>query len=159
VQNSDLVYSVFIGMMLANVLMLAFGLRAARYFALILRAPYALVGPAIVVLCMTGVYALNNNIADIAIMLAFGVVGFVLRKMGFPIAAFIIGLVLGPIAETSLRQGLMLSDFSFAAIAMRPIAGTLLVASVLSLVYGFYGQYKSYAAKKREAAALTGDAA
>jgi putative tricarboxylic transport membrane protein len=141
--NSDLVYSVFIGMMLANILMLVFGLRAARLFALILKAPYPLVGPAIVVLCMTGVYALNNNIFDVVIMLTFGAVGFFLKTFGLPVASFIIGLVLGPIAEVSLRQGLILADYDFMTMASRPIAGTLLVLSILSLAYGIYGQLRS----------------
>ncbi|WP_417708702.1 tripartite tricarboxylate transporter permease [Roseibium aggregatum] len=139
--NSDLVYSVFIGMMLANLLMLIVGVRMARYFALVLKAPYALVGPAIVVLCMTGVYALQNNVVDLAVMLVFGVVGFAMRRFGFPVASFIIGLVLGPIAELSLRQGLMLSDYDVTAFATRPIAGTLLLFSAVSLIYGLAGQF------------------
>jgi putative tricarboxylic transport membrane protein len=151
-QNTQLVYSVFIGMLLANVLMLVVGLRAARYFALILRAPYALVGPAIVVLCMTGVYALNSNMADVWIMLALGVFGFVMRKLRYPVAAFIIGLVLGPIAEVSLRQGLMINDYDWLALAGRPITAALLALALASLLYGFYGQYRR-ARKDRAAAA------
>ena len=141
-QNADLVFSIFIGMMLANILMLVFGLRLARFFALILRAPYALVGPAIVVLCMTGVFALNSNPTDIAVMLVFGIFGFILRQLQFPIAAFIIGLVLGPIAELSLRQALMTNGFDIVAVISRPIAGTLLAFSALSLAYGLYGQFR-----------------
>jgi putative tricarboxylic transport membrane protein len=151
--NSDLVYSVFIGMMLANLLMLIVGVRMARYFALILKAPYALVGPAIVVLCMTGVYALNNNIIDIAVMLVFGVVGFAMRRFGFPVASFIIGLVLGPIAELSLRQGLMLSDYDVGAFVSRPIAGTLLLFSLGSLLYGLIGQIRRNRRKTQAASA------
>ncbi len=147
-QNSQLVYSVFIGMMLANVLMLLFGLPAARYFALILRAPYALVGPAIVVLCMTGVYALNSNPFDVAVMLLMGATGFLLRRLQYPVASFIIGLVLGPIAELSLRQGLMIVDYSYWAFASRPITAVLLLASLASLVYGFYGQYRRHRARQ-----------
>lgn len=139
--NAQLVYSVFIGMMLANVLMLVFGLKAARYFALILKAPYALVGPAIVVLCMTGVFALKNNIVDMAVMLVFGVVGFALRRLGFPVACFVIGLVLGPIAELSLRQGLILVDYDFVELISRPITGVLLTVSILSMAYGLFGQF------------------
>ncbi len=140
--NADLVYSVFIGMLLANVLMLVFGLRAARLFALVLKAPYQLVGPAIVVLCMTGVFALNNNVSDVAVMLVFGAVGFFLKSYGLPVASFIIGLVLGPIAEVSLRQGLILADFDMVTMISRPIAGTLLVLAVLSLAYGLWGQLR-----------------
>ncbi|WP_339851937.1 tripartite tricarboxylate transporter permease [Roseovarius nubinhibens] len=141
--NSDLVYSVFIGMMLANILMLVFGLRAARVFALVLRAPYPLVGPAIVVLCMTGVFALNNNVFDVVIMLTFGAVGFFLKSFGLPVASFIIGLVLGPIAEVSLRQGLILADYDLMTLVSRPIAGTLLALSALSLAYGLWGQFRA----------------
>jgi putative tricarboxylic transport membrane protein len=140
--NSDLVYSVFIGMLLANILMLVFGLRAARLFAVVLKAPYQLVGPAIVVLCMTGVFALNNNVSDVAVMLVFGGVGFFLKSYGLPVASFIIGLVLGPIAEVSLRQGLILADYDMMGLVTRPIAGTLLLLSALSLAYGIWGQLR-----------------
>ncbi|MFV0245466.1 MAG: tripartite tricarboxylate transporter permease [Qingshengfaniella sp.] len=149
VQNKELVYSVFIGMLLANILMLVFGLRAARLFAKVLDMPYALVGPAIVVMCMTGVYALNNNAADIAVMLAFGAFGFALRELGYPIAPLIIGLVLGPVAEESLRQGLLIVDYDFWAMVSRPIAGTILTFSLLSLGYGFYGQFQAWRAERR----------
>jgi putative tricarboxylic transport membrane protein len=140
--NTLLVYTVFISMMVANVLMLAFGVRAARYFALILTIPYAYVGPAIVVMCITGVYGLNANLFDIAVMLSFGLIGLLLRAMSYPVASFIIGLVLGPIAETSLRQGLMITQYDYAEFLMRPIAATLLALSAASLVYGLYGQWK-----------------
>lgn len=140
--NTQLVYTVFIGMFLANILMLVFGIRMARYFALILKAPYALIGPAIVVLCMTGVYALNSNVGDVGIMLAMGAFGFLLRKLRYPIAAFVIGLVLGPIAESSLRRGLVITDYDWVALVSRPITATLLALSLASLVYGLYGQWR-----------------
>lgn len=140
--NALLVYTVFISMMFANVLMLIFGLRAARYFAKILMVPYAYIGPAIVVMCITGVYGLNANLFDILIMLMFGLIGVVLRALSYPVASFIIGLVLGPIAETSLRQGLMITQFDYGEFLMRPIAATLLALAVASLAYGLYGQWK-----------------
>jgi putative tricarboxylic transport membrane protein len=152
--NPTLVYSIFIAMLIANVLMIVLGLRAARYFALILKAPYALVGPAIVVLCMTGVYALNNNVVDVAVMLVFGVVGFALRRLGFPVACFIIGLVLGPIAELSLRQGLILADRDILTLVTRPVTAVLLLLSVLSLAYGIWGQLRR-AKPAQESAAPT----
>lgn len=150
IQNKDLVYSVFIGMLLANVLMIFVGLRAARYFAKILEAPYALVGPAIVVLCTTGVYALRNNVMDLVVMLIFGALGFMLRKLEYPIAPLIIGLVLGPIAEINLRRALLLNDFDILTVVSRPITAVLLTFALGSLLYGFYGQYTRYAEKKRQ---------
>jgi putative tricarboxylic transport membrane protein len=150
-QNTLLVYTVFIAMMVANILMLVFGVRAARYFALILTIPYAFVGPAIVVMCMTGVYGLNSNMVDIGVMLSFGLIGVLLRAMRYPVASFIIGLVLGPIAETSLRQGLMISQYDYGEFLMRPIAATLLILAALSLAYGLYGQYKRSRASAKAA--------
>src|SRR5690606_2581825 len=151
VQNKELVYSVFIGMFIANLLMIFFGLKASRHFAKILDAPYALIGPSIVVLCMTGVYALRNNVMDVVVMLVFGAFGFLLRKLDYPIAPLIIGLVLGPVAEISLRRALMLSSFDWSSVLMRPIAGTLLALSALSLIYGFYGQFQRQWRKRRAA--------
>jgi putative tricarboxylic transport membrane protein len=148
--NKELVYSVFIGMLLANLIMIFFGLRAARYFAKILDAPYALVGPGIVVLCMTGVYALRNNIMDLVVMLVFGALGFLLRRLDYPIAPLIIGLVLGPIAEVSLRRALLLNDFELWGVLTRPITATLLIFSIASLVYGLYGQIRRNRELKRK---------
>lgn len=148
VQNKELVYSVFIGMLLANLIMIFFGLKASRYFAKILQAPYALVGPAIVVLCASGVYALRNNMMDLVVMLAFGALGFLLRKLNYPIAPLIIGLVLGPIAEVNLRRALLLNDLDVITVISRPVAATLLALSAASLVYGLYGQYRRYEKRK-----------
>ncbi len=148
VQNKELVFSLFIGMLISNLLMIFFGLKASRYFAKVLDAPYALIGPSIIVLCMAGIYALRSNIMDIVVMMAFGAIGLLMRKLDYPIAPLIIGLVLGPIAEVSLRRAMLLNDFDIVSIFTRPIAGTLLFLSLLSLVYGFYGQYQRYSEKK-----------
>jgi len=144
VQNKELVYSVFIGMLLANVLMIVAGIRIAKYFAKILRLPYAYVGPSIVVLCTTGVFALRSNYFDLAVMAAFGALGFLLLKLDYPLAPLIIGLVLGPIAEVNLRRAMILNNFDIIEIVSRPIAGGLLLLSALSLIYGFYYQYRTY---------------
>lgn len=156
VQNPALVYSVFIGMLIANLIMIFVGLRAAKYFARIVDAPYALVGPAIVVLCATGVYALRNNVMDLVVMLVFGALGFLLRRLDYPIAPLIIGLVLGPIAEINLRRALMLDNFDIFAVISRPITAGLLLFAAVSLAYGLYGQFKRQAEARRRALADTG---
>ncbi len=156
VENKELVYSVFIGMLAANLLMIFFGLKAARYFAKILDAPYALVGPSIIVLCMTGVYALRNNIMDLVVMLVFGALGFILRRLDYPIAPLIIGLVLGPIAEISLRRAMLMNDFDIVAVVSRPITATLLILAFASLLYGLYGQFRRNAELKKQALTTSG---
>ena len=103
--------------------------------------PYGLVGPSIIVLCMTGVYALRNNIVDLIIMIVCGLFSYFFQKLKYPIAPLIIGLVLGPIAEVNLRRAMILTDFSVVSILVKPITAILLAMSLLSLVYGLYGQF------------------
>lgn len=150
VQNQDLVYSIFIGMLVANLLMIFLGIKIASHFAKILKIPYVLVGPSIVVLCMTGVFALRNNFMDLVVMLILGGFGYLLQELDYPVAPLIIGLVLGPIAEINLRRAMILNNFNFIAVATKPIAGTMLLISVLSLCYGLYGQYKNYLKQKEK---------
>src|SRR5690606_34389232 len=119
-------------------------LKAIKYMTKILYAPYAIIGPSIVVLCMTGVFALRNNSMDIVTMLIFGGVGFLMRKLQYPIAPMIIGLVLGPIAEVSLVRALFMNGYDWGALFTRPISGLILYVCIASLLYGFYGQYKKF---------------
>lgn len=149
VNNRDLVFSVFITMLLAAGLMIFFGIKVAKYFAKVLNIPYGIVGPSILVLCMTGVYTLRNNYFDLAVVLVFGGLGFLLQKLDYPVAPMIIGLVLGPIAEVNLRRGLMLNDYSLLKVVSHPIAAVLLAFSVASLLYGFYGQFKRWRNKSK----------
>lgn len=150
VQNQDLVYSIFIGMLVANVLMIFFGIKIASHFAKVLKIPYVLVGPCIIVLCMTGVFALRNNLMDLVVMLVLGGFGYLLQELDYPVAPLIIGLVLGPIAEVSLRRAMILTNFDIIAVITQPIAGVMLLISALSLCYGLYGQYKAAMKRKRE---------
>src|SRR5690606_31881763 len=129
-----LVYAIFIGMILSNIVMITVGLKAIKYMTKILDAPYAIIGPSIVVLCMTGVFALRNNSMDIVTMLIFGGVGFLMRKLQYPIAPMIIGLVLGPIAEVSLRRALLMNGYDWGALFTRPISGLILYVCIASLL-------------------------
>lgn len=95
VMNRDLVFSIFISMLLANLIMIVLGIKAATWYAKILNVPYAIVGPSIIALCMTGVFALRNNVVDLVVMILFGGLSFLLQRLGYPIAPLIIGLVLG----------------------------------------------------------------
>lgn len=149
VQNQDLVYSVFIGMLIANVLMIFFGIKIASQFGKILKIPYVLVGPSIIVLCMTGVFALRNNMMDLVVMLSLGGFAYLLQELDYPIAPLIIGLVLGPIAEVSLRRAMILNNFDIIAVVTHPIAGVMLLISALSLIYGLYGQYRRQRERKK----------
>ena len=80
---------------------------------MVLRIPFAILAPVIFVLCVTGGYAPTQSIHDVWLMLLFGVVGYILRKLDYPVAPAVLSIVLGPLAEKAMRQSLIISDGSF----------------------------------------------
>jgi putative tricarboxylic transport membrane protein len=82
---------------------------------------------------VTGVFAVNNNVTEIGVMLIFGVVGYAMRKGGFPAAPVVLALVLTPLMETALQQSLQMSHGSFGIFFTRPIAATLVIIGLASL--------------------------
>lgn len=107
---------------------------------------------AITVLCVVGVYFVNGNPFDLLVAAIAGIVGFVLRRQGYPMAPLVIGMVLGPTLEINLRQGLILTDGRFLAfLDGHPIAVALMVVTVLALVWRPLRQW--WAGRSRPAAA------
>ena len=86
-------------------------------------------------LCVVGSFAIRNNITDVYIMIAFGVIGYVMNRLDIPVAPLAFGLILGPILEENLRRSLIISDGSWLVFIERPIALTMLVLSVSALVF------------------------
>lgn len=99
------------------------------------RTPTYLLVPVIAAFCFVGVYAGSNSMSDVWIMLGFGILGYVMDKTGFPLAPFIIGLVIAPITEASLRSGLMASGGDFLAMFQRPISLICILLAVGMLVW------------------------
>lgn len=132
--QADITYAVILGFLIANVLMGIVGLLGARYFVKVASAPENILAPTIVVLCVVGSFAINNNIFDVWVMLAFGLAGYFLRKTGFPPAPVVLGLILGSIAENGLRQSLGMAQGDVIAYYLsRPISVVLMVLILLSL--------------------------
>jgi putative tricarboxylic transport membrane protein len=100
----------------------------------VLKVPYKILFPLILLFCIIGVYSINNSALDIAIMLAFGVLGYVMRKYGYEGAPMVLAFVLGPMFENSLRQSLQLSDGRFSIFLARPIAAGGMVVTFLLIV-------------------------
>jgi putative tricarboxylic transport membrane protein len=134
-ENAEITYTVIIGFMFANVVMGVCGMLVARRMGSVARIPKALIVPIILVLSIVGSYSLGNNIFDVYTMLIFGVLGYLMRKCGFSPAPLILGLILGPIAETGFRQSMVLSQGNFFSYILdRPISLTLLALTLLSIV-------------------------
>src|SRR5918995_1812633 len=98
---------------------------------MVLRVPYAVLTPIIVVFCVAGAYSVNNSMFDVWLVFIFGVIGFVLRLLKYPLAPFVVALVLGFPTEAALRRTLILGDGSLGILFGRPIAAVLTVIAVL----------------------------
>jgi putative tricarboxylic transport membrane protein len=127
------VYDVVAITLVATLAILVFGLVMVRPIVQILRVPREIVMPIVFVLCVLGAYSIGQRLFDVYVMLAVGVVCFLLRRQGFPVAPFVLGLVLGDIVDKSLRRGLVLSDGSVLPFFTRPISAVL-AAVVLAML-------------------------
>jgi putative tricarboxylic transport membrane protein len=116
-------------MYVGNLMLLALNLPLVGVFVNLLRIPYAYLYPLIIMFCVIGVYGVNNSIVDVWIMLIMGAVGYGLKKFGFDPAPLVLGLVIAPILEMSLRQSLIMSDGNWAIFLQRPISLVLLAVS------------------------------
>ncbi len=99
----------------------------------VLRIPYAYLYPLVIMFCIVGVYVVNGSVVDVWIMLAMGVIGYLLRKFGLDPAPLVLGLVISPIFEMSLRQSLIMSNGNWTIFFTRPIALVLMIVAVALL--------------------------
>jgi putative tricarboxylic transport membrane protein len=131
--NPDLVWGVIASMYIGNVMLLVLNLPLVGMWASLLRVPYKILMPLIVTLSAVGVFATDNNVFDMWVMFAFGVIGYLMRKLEFPAAPAVLGLVLGPLVERSLRQSLTISHGDLSIFFTRPISAVLTICALLSL--------------------------
>jgi putative tricarboxylic transport membrane protein len=136
-----LMYVIFIAMYLSNIIMFFAGLLVAKLFANFRRVRYSILGPVIFVFAAIGSFGIRNDLTDVWIMLAFGLLGYFFKKYKYPIAPMIIGLVLGPLTEVSLRKGLYMTDYALGPFLLRPIAGTILFVAAASVLWNLYSVF------------------
>jgi putative tricarboxylic transport membrane protein len=134
-QQPDLFWGFVASMYVGNLVLLILNLPLVGIFVNVLRVPYPLLYPAILMFCVLGVYAVNGSVVDVGIMTAMGALGYVLRKFDFETAPVVLGLILAPMMEMSFRQSLSMSAGSYQVFINRPIAlAMLIVGSVLLLL-------------------------
>ncbi|MFB4159936.1 tripartite tricarboxylate transporter permease [Geomicrobium sp. JSM 1781026] len=131
--SGELIYILFAGMLVAAVVMVIIGLLGIRLFTKVLLVPKTLMITIILVLSTVGAFAINNNIFDVYVVLGAGIIGFFMKKHGFPASPIVLALILGPMAESEFRRALTMSEGSMMIFATRPIAATLIVLAILSL--------------------------
>jgi putative tricarboxylic transport membrane protein len=137
-QQPELFWGFIASMYVGNVVLLILNLPLVGVFVNILRVPYPYLYPAILVFCILGVYGVNGSVVDVWIMLAMGLLGWVLRKLDFETAPIVLGLVLAPMIELSLRQSLAMSDGRYGIFAQRPISAVLLAMGLGLVLLNLY---------------------
>src|SRR5205809_4869284 len=125
--HPDVFWGFVASMYVGNIMLLALNLPLVGIFVHLLRIPYAYLYPLIFMFCVIGVYEVAHSIVDVWIMLIMGVVGYALKKFSFDPAPLVLGLVIAPIFEMSLRQSLIMSDGNWTIFVTRPIAATKIV--------------------------------
>ncbi len=144
VENASFVWGLIASLYAANLFALLTNIAFIPAFMWVLRLPFTILAPVIFVLCVVGGFAPTQDMHDVWLMLIFGVVGYLLRKLDYPTAPAVLAIVLGPLFETSLRQSLLMSQGTFLIFFNRPIAASIMIVAialfVLPLVKFFRGR-------------------
>jgi putative tricarboxylic transport membrane protein len=133
-QHADFAWAVIASMYIGNVMLLIINLPLVGLWARLCLVPYRILAPLIFGLCFVGAYSLRNNMFDVWICIAFGILGFIMRKQNWPIPPMILGVILGDMFEQNLRAALQMSDGSLMIFIERPIALTFVVLTILSVL-------------------------
>jgi putative tricarboxylic transport membrane protein len=120
-------------MYIGNLILLVLNLPLAGLFARLLKVPYRWLYPPILALCIAGVYSQANSVEDCWLLVAFGALGWLMKRYDWPAAPMVLGLVLGPLFETALRQSLTLSHGSGLIFVTRPLSATLLALALIAV--------------------------
>ncbi|MES3013677.1 MAG: tripartite tricarboxylate transporter permease [Pseudomonadota bacterium] len=157
VEQKDFVWGLIASMYLGNIVGLIVVLTTVPFWASILRIPFSVIAPIIVVICAIGAYTVNSSMFDVVMMLVFGVVGYLFKKLKYPLAPLVLALVLGDMAEASFRQAMLLSQGSLAIFWSNPLVGSIAGLAIVMLVWPLWGVMKE-AARARERALARGGA-
>lgn len=140
-EHPNLFWGLIASMYVGNVLLLVINLPLIGIFVQLLKTPLNILMPLVGVITITGAYSINNSVADVAWVIAFGLLGFSLRRGGFELGPLIIGLVMGPEMERGLIQGLIIVDGSIWALLTRPLSGAILALGALFLLHSAVSLY------------------
>ncbi len=144
VEQKDFVWGLIASMYLGNIVGLIVVLTTVPFWAAILRIPFAVIAPVIIVICAIGAYTVHSSMFDVAMMLVFGVVGYFFKKLRYPLAPMVLALVLGDMAEASFRQAMLLSQGSLAIFWSNPLVGTISWLAIILLLWPLWGALKGW---------------
>ncbi len=136
VEQPDFVWGLIASMYLGNLVGLILVLTCVPLFAAILRIPFSIIAPVILVICAIGAYTVHNSAFDVILMMIFGVVGYVMKKTGYPLAPMVLAIVLGDKAEEAFRQSLLASGGHLGVFFSNGLVGTIMALGFVALFWG-----------------------
>jgi putative tricarboxylic transport membrane protein len=137
VEKPDFVWGLIASMYLGNIVGLVVVLTCVPLFAAILRVPFSIIAPVILVICAIGAYTVHNSMFDVWVMMVFGIVGYIFKKLDYPMAPMVLALVLGDRAEDSFRQSMLMSQGDMRIFYANSLVGTITTLSLLLLFWPF----------------------
>ena len=142
VEQKDFVWGLIASMYLGNIVGLIVVLTTVPFWAAILRIPFSVIAPVIIVICAIGAYTVHSSMFDVVLMMVFGVMGYLFKKLKYPLAPLVLALVLGDMAEASFRQAMLLSQGSLAIFWSNPLVGSIVSLAMLMLLWPLVGWLK-----------------
>ena len=136
-KHPDVIYGLFVGLLIATVVLGLFALMFTKLFAQVVRVPIGVLAPMIMFVALTGAFVLRGLLSDVWFTLMFGVIGYAMRKFDFSLPAGVLGFILGPMIERNLRRTLLISNGDYAPFVTHPISAVLLGLSVISIAIPF----------------------
>jgi putative tricarboxylic transport membrane protein len=144
--HPHLFWAVIASMYIGNLMLLVLNLPLVGLWVQMLKVPYSILAPFIVLICSIGVYSMKNDVTDVMMMVIFGVLGYLLRKLQFELGPLLLAFVLGRILERSLRQALLLSRGDISIFITKPISAVLLgivaLMILISIVWALYRRFR-----------------
>ena len=140
--HPDFFWGVVMSMYLGNVMLVFLNLPLIPLWVKMLRVPYPVLFPMIVLFCLVGAFSLNNSANDILVMLGFGVLGYLMRKLKYEGAPLVMAFVLGPLLDLNLRRSLIVSDGSFLIFFTRPISAVILTLALVILGLSILSKFR-----------------
>jgi putative tricarboxylic transport membrane protein len=147
VEQKDFVWGLIASMYLGNIVGLLVVLTTVPFWAAILRIPFSVIAPVIIVICAIGAYTVHGSMFDVWLMLVFGVIGYLFKKLRYPLAPMVLALVLGDMAEASFRQAMLLSQGSISIFWSNPLVGSIAGLAIVLLLWPLVGMLRGRSGK------------
>jgi putative tricarboxylic transport membrane protein len=142
-EQKEFVWGLIASMYLGNIAGLIVVLTTVPWWAAILRIPFSIIAPVIIVICAVGAYTVHNHMFDVVMMLVFGVLGYAFKKLSYPLAPLVLALVLGDMAESSFRQSMLISKGSLGVFFESGLSASITLLALLMLVWPLINKLKN----------------